>query len=999
MFKVAYYAGENELGPTAVPLFGKAQAVFEKTAAPSLLPEVATYINNLRPEKDAQYVLLNALGAGEFWGSNINGDFFPEAALIHRPDDWKNNPLIDKIKAEKWPYGFPTFYEAKPFLHHRNKDFAPHNHPKFGVVELAAWNDRMKRVELVTRIDKELCDRFGGSSLWDKLQAGMYPDVSMGCKVPYDTCFPAGTLVRTEEGNKPIEEILVGEYVVTHTGAGRRVTQTMRRTTEELVTISASGLPEISSTENHPFLVLRKEQARTCSGSVNGQRLRHSFDEGSTTCRRCGKTPELDLVWAAAETIKPGDYLAVPSSERSTEYDIAMPQARLLGYYLGDGYIIQQRRGKKKDGCYHDMGFGFSGGTSEEVHLERLLSTIVEAGAKNDPGVYDAGCDRKAWIVSVYDQEMAKWLQKWGGRTSHEKRLLEEVHYWSREAKLEIVAGYIETDGSFDEASGQIRIPSVNRGLLLDVQRLLLSIGVVATVCFFNEEGAGGYKNSSEMYALNLSSFEAQKFYGRSTKVKKRDVSWASPQSFFWGGYWLTPVKSVSETEGKVEVFNLSVDIDESYLAEGRAVHNCSICLDWEKYRKAQATFDPKKHATPGQAVLEVFRSTQHRVKETNEKGEDTWKWVGPGAIRGVSITRDDYCTHAKTMMGRILPDGRKVFVYNDYPRFFDISFVFVGADKTAKVMMKVAGAGKSYWHLGGAELAEKLGYDENSRILQSAFLPEEAPEEKVASAPEEALKLAFLGKDAAHLKAGEIVKDVVPSQFAGKAVPLLTRHEPDIPKDILDALGSSPLESALSTTSALGMVLRPREFQRIMLIQIGKRGLADDLERDNVVFSKSDEKEEVPMGPSFFSPVLAKLLFSLMGSRSAFGPSIEKRVLVTPGKTEESEKRATSHSSALLRKMGAAYNGYRQNVMELVANTQDLILSAGLPPSGDLYKLASAPVEEVFTPLSFAYLTSAFLDEMGVEEKTSGVERGSPSKNTWAQCRSTTGGRIPCPE
>lgn len=584
MLKVAYYRGENELGPTVLPLFGPADAVFEKTAAPHLLPEVSQYIANLRPTKDAQYVLLNAMGAGEYWGSNVNGDFFPEAALIHAPSDWKHNPLIDAITARDWPYGYPTFYGAKPFLHHRNKDFAPHNHPKFGAVELSAWNDRMKRVELVCRIDKELCERFGGMSLWDKLQAGQYPDVSMGCKVPYDTC---------------------------------------------------------------------------------------------------------------------------------------------------------------------------------------------------------------------------------------------------------------------------------------------------------------------------------------------------------------------------------------------------SICLDWDAYRKAQATFDPKKQKTPGDAVLEVHKKHP---------------------IRGVSITRKDYCEHARNQMNQILRDGRKVFVYNDYPKFFDISFVFVGADKTAKVMMKLAGEGKSYWFLGGAELAEKLGYDDDSRLIQSAFLPS-VVEEKTASASEEGLKLAFLGKGARD-KQGEIVKDVVPSQFAGKAVPALTKNEPDLPKDILDALGSSPLESALSTPTGLGMVLRPHEFQRIMLIQIGRRDLADDYEHQNVVFPKTEEKEEVPMGPSFFSPVLAKLLFSLMGSRSALGPSIEKRILVSSDRSKEREKKATSHSSGLLHKISAAYNGYRQNVMELVANTQELISTAGLPPSGDLFKLSSAPVEEVFTPLSVSYLQSAFLDEVGVEEKTSGVERVLPSRNTWAHYRHSTGGR-----
>ena len=59
------------------------------------------------------------------------------------------------------------------------------------------------------------------------------------------------------------------------------------------------------------------------------------------------------------------------------------------------------------------------------------------------------------------------------------------------------------------------------------------------------------------------------------------------------------------------------------------------------------------------------------------------------------SKTRDDYCDHCKYMMNKILPDGRKVYVLNLTPRFFDISFVFIGADKTAKVMAKLAQVGE----------------------------------------------------------------------------------------------------------------------------------------------------------------------------------------------------------------------------------------------------------------------------------------------------------------
>lgn len=1316
MYKVSHFLGEDQFGPRVIPLFGPADSYFEKTAAATLLTPVVRYIESLKPTNGSQYVLVNAMGATEYYGSNINGDAFSEASLIHRPDDWRDDPVLDRIRGKEWPYGFPTFYDAHPFAHHRNKD------PKraFGEVELAAWNDHMHRVELVCRIDKDKCEQFGGVPVWDRISAGQFPDVSMGCfpagslvtmvdgtrrpiedvvdgdvvlthrgrgrrvtalhrrhysgelytikfeahrtlrctrqhplyvvsedevkerddhanlrwctdqkihpdwvhaeclrithyglapvpyeerlfdmpydrasafarllgyylaeghllrnksgklcgielttnkndpihdeidnlcrvfgtknmpsshgrvnseeaigiyifdehlarlcsehagsysdkkrlsetvmfwpkdlqfqllgayangdgcgpdegslkfstasvdlswqlmvllarkgipashsvlrhkdtgrsskdtteyvvhvgkqwssafsivcakvkssevlkskhsrifalqhntndmfvvtpvrdivsmpvemdvfnleveedesyvveglavhncKVPFDTCFPAGTLVRTETGNKPIEQVVVGEKVLADGGLYLPVTAVMRRQADDLMQIVASGLPEITPTSNHPFLIVRREEVRACKGTANGRRCRHTPDKSNTMlCRRCGAELRFSMTWTAASEVRPGDYMVVPAQTPSSRVDIALPRARMLGYYLGDGYIIKQRTGKKKDGEYRDMGVGFSVGSSEQEHLRRLLGTLAEAGLQNEPGVYDAGCERKAHIVSVYDQEAAVWLQEMGGRGSYGKRLAEDVFDWPLEAKLELVGGYIDTDGSFDD-KGQVRIASVNRGLLLDVQRLLLQERITATVCFAGT--SSGYEGGSDCWYLVLSATQAQRFLGRSVKVEPRELVWESPQSFFWEGYWLTPVKSVEELDVEREVYNLSVDKLEQYVAEGRVVHNCSICLDWKLYREAAATFDKAKHKHPGMAILEFHK----KLKEKNGTG-----------IRGLSITRKDYCEHAAKQMNRILKDGRKVWVYNDYPRFFDISFVFIGADKTAKMMLKIAEGGVVY-SIPSAKVAEDMGYTE-------LWHPESSTRErmeKAASAEDEWLKMAFLGKNARLAKRSEIVKDVVPDYYKGKAVELATSNEKDLPKDLLDSVAtSSPLENILSTSGSLGMVLRPREFQRIVLVQIGRKDMADDLDKKNITFPKTDEKSEVPMGPQFFSKLLAGLLRPFFEGRSALAPALEGRLVMSTDKDENKKTKTSSQESELLHKIGSAYNGYRSSLMDLVAHAQPMIGSA-TDPSDDLHKVASSPVDEVFTPLSVAYLQEAFWNEVPV--------------------------------
>lgn len=132
--------------------------------ASSYHPEISAYIQGAKPLDNLVQVLITALGAGEFWGSNANADFFPEAALRHEGPD----------------YGYKTFEtNANYFLHHNNKDPALAK----GKVLKAVWNSAAKRVELVIGIDVGL-DPEGAAAV----DRGESLTFSMGSKVPFDIC-------------------------------------------------------------------------------------------------------------------------------------------------------------------------------------------------------------------------------------------------------------------------------------------------------------------------------------------------------------------------------------------------------------------------------------------------------------------------------------------------------------------------------------------------------------------------------------------------------------------------------------------------------------------------------------------------------------------------------------------------------------------------------------------------------------------------------------------
>lgn len=65
-------------------------------------------------------------------------------------------------------------------------------------------------------------------------------------------CFPAGTLILTSEHLKPIEEIKVGDMVLTHRNRWRRVTPTGSKIADTIV-LRGNGVSSLECTPNHPF--------------------------------------------------------------------------------------------------------------------------------------------------------------------------------------------------------------------------------------------------------------------------------------------------------------------------------------------------------------------------------------------------------------------------------------------------------------------------------------------------------------------------------------------------------------------------------------------------------------------------------------------------------------------------------------------------------------------------------------------------------------------------
>ena len=247
-----------------------------------------------------------------------------------------------------------------------------------------------------------------------QIEGGRMGTMSMGCSVTEtictkcgnvaadetEMCFPPGTRVLLADGRYvPIEEIVEGDTVLTHTGEHHAVTETMRRQYDgHLVSLDVEGIPVgLRSTPNHPYWVLRPAQTCACGcenplrrtveherGSVKAFQRRflpghntrlqnpNSHAENVVAFEDYERLFEVDLEFVEARNLNRGDYLAFPIPQGSENTgDATVNRARLIGYFLAEGSFIK-REGEK-------VGVSFTFGHHEYETLAVEVETLLNA--------------------------------------------------------------------------------------------------------------------------------------------------------------------------------------------------------------------------------------------------------------------------------------------------------------------------------------------------------------------------------------------------------------------------------------------------------------------------------------------------------------------------------------------------------------------------------------------------------------------------------------------
>ncbi len=382
--------------------------------------------------------------------------------------------------------------------------------------------------------------------------------VDEGAQVHYvEGCFLEGARVRTRQGEKPIEQVQVGDEVMTHQGRWRTVYHTQKRPYHGniyKIRFYGDSDRELKVTAEHPLLIVRREK----------QSMRNK---------------SFELSWVRADTVKEGDYLVVPVPqpvmESALAHSVTVPLGRgrhapvqrefalpyepdffrLLGYYFAEGHVDNE----------HYLTFSFH--AAETQYLTDAKELIERYFGKSP--IENAPRQNGQTLV-LSSTGIARTFAREFGSTVYEKRVPEWVSGAGLELLAELVKGMWRGDGSYDPKKNMFRYNAVSADLAYAFRNACLRLGVAASVNLQKRETP-----RRNIYTVVVAS-PFNPHFGEIVGVSAPAGSDSGSPFALDENFQYMPIKSIEVEEQETEVYNFSVEEDESYVAEGVVSHNCT---------------------------------------------------------------------------------------------------------------------------------------------------------------------------------------------------------------------------------------------------------------------------------------------------------------------------------------------------------------------------------------------------------------------------------------
>ena len=389
-------------------------------------------------------------------------------------------------------------------------------------------------------------------------------------------CFEAGTLVMTDQGLCEIENLSIGQKVLTHSNRFMPITRTYIKESNSHYLLKIQGMLSTRVTGEHPLYVRRMSRRNKTGVRLFSTPKWVDVKDLSTVRNTSNSILEQDYIGIAInQESKLPKWDGVVKSHhiygRSTktknckELDLGSGDLwYIIGRYIGDGWMrVNNKRNEFIICCAKN-------------ELQELSKAFINANLN-----YCVAEQRTTYRLTVSSKELCAFTSQFGSGAKG-KMVTESILNLPIPLLERFLDGYLAADGHFDKRDEKWSYCTVSKKLAIGIQACVFKVYKCPTTISIKDNTK--YASIIEGRKVNTTMAYTVQFF----KERKKQQ-----HGFYDNGYLWIPYRHKELVVEPLTVYNIAVSEDESYTFNNAICHNCSSFSmagnrekDWGKEKK-----------------------------------------------------------------------------------------------------------------------------------------------------------------------------------------------------------------------------------------------------------------------------------------------------------------------------------------------------------------------------------------------------------------------------
>ncbi len=425
-----------------------------------------------------------------------------------------------------------------------------------------------------------------------------------GTKRPQlSSCFVAGTQVHTMNGVKNIEDVAIGDEVVTHLGNVKKVVQLHRNPIGDrhVYDIKIAGSPSISVTDNHRLWSISDEQERwgetpkwnsvgylrtgdwvalpkKTGGSPftldvktvldnltsDGNNINYRFEYSDTQVFPCA-------VWK--RTLASGEECewTKPSKPFNRYWTFDDNMMELMGIWYGDGCVVHEKNSARE---MKPRSINIVSYHNNTELIDFVSKTFVEKlGIEH----LTVSKDKHNMVSMTVNNQYIAYVFKHVFKCFDGKRLPAFFNTLGYSQVLSFLSGLISSDGCVSKEQS-ITVCLTNPPLVTDIYHLARSVGIPVTMTMMHNYDRKPLKPTGRLgMPCRLFVDKIKKYYSDDRlSYLSKESPWSNIRIIDGVTFMRLNGKAPSDSRPEV-VYTLGVEDDHSYSVGGIVAENCFL--------------------------------------------------------------------------------------------------------------------------------------------------------------------------------------------------------------------------------------------------------------------------------------------------------------------------------------------------------------------------------------------------------------------------------------